>query len=336
MSKYYENPYISLIVPVRNEERYIHGCMESILNQNYDKEKFEVIVVDGMSTDRTQQIVRQFKKKHSNIKLLKNPVKSTPSALNLSLRSAKGEIIVRVDGHAEIEYDYLTQCINFLHLTGADCVCGVIKSVQTNIIGKAIALGMSSVFGVGNARFRTSGREGFVDTGAFLAYRREVFERNGVFSESCIGCEDDEFHHRLRSKGGRIFFTPKIQSKYFTRSNYRDLFKQYFRYGYGKVTVFKLHPPMMQWRQAIPPLFVLGFVLSLLLYPLAGIAVLFLPIIYFMLSLATTTVICRRDGWRHFLFLPPVFLCLHFGYGSGFILGVLGFCFREILVVLKA
>ncbi len=329
------NPYISIIIPIRNEEKYIYQCLKSITNQKYDKKGFEVLVIDGISTDRTTEIVEQFVREYSNIKMLMNPAKIPATALNIGVRAAKGNVIIRVDGHAVIAADYIAQCVKYLHSTGAECVCGWIKSTQTNRKGQAIALGMSNVFGVGNARFRTNGREGYVDTGAFLAYRREVFDRTGLFYENLVGCEDEEFHYRLQSKGGKIYFTPKIQSSYYTRSTYQELFKQYFRYGHAKVDILKLNPRMMQFRHFVPPIFVVCFVASLLMSLKVGVIAILFPMGYFVTTFFASALIGKRDGWRYIFFLPMVFYCLHFSYGSGFIIGITKVCLKTISITIK-
>ncbi|TDI83750.1 MAG: glycosyltransferase family 2 protein [Caldithrix sp.] len=321
---------ISVIVPIRDEEKYIRQCLVALQAQDYPHESYEVIVVDGLSDDATPTIVKSFCSSNSNFRMLENVHRIPATGLNIGIRAAKAKVIVRVDGHAVVETDYLTQCLNYLQQTEADCVCGLIKTIQTTTKGTAIALSMSSFFGVGNARFRISGKEGYVDTGAFLAYRREIFDRIGFFDEDLIGCEDDEFHYRLRSKGGRIFFTPKIQSKYYSRSSYRELFKQYFRYGLGKVNVLKRHLRMMQLRQFVPPVLVGIFILSVLLFLFVSPVFLFIPSLYITACLFAAVAISKKNGWKYLIFLLPVFCCLHFGYGLGFISGLLKLSLKPV------
>jgi len=203
-------PFVTVIVPERNEEKFITRCLESILHQDYGPEYFEVIVVDGISTDKTCEIIRHLQHEHGNLHLLDNPRRIVPTVLNLGLQRAQGEIIIRVDGHATIAPDYISRCVEMLAETNADCVGGPINSISENADGRAIALAMSSKFGVGNSRFRVAdGYEGYVDTLAFGAYKRSVFERIGFFDEELVRCQDDEFNYRLIKNGGKIFMTPK-------------------------------------------------------------------------------------------------------------------------------
>jgi GT2 family glycosyltransferase len=272
--------------------------------------------------------VQEFVSKHYGVRLLDNPNKTAPYALNIGLQHATGDVIIRVDGHATIEKDYLTQCVDYLQRTGADCVGGVIVSVNETFIGKAIALGMSSPFGVGNARFRTSGKEGFVDCLAFGAYKREVFDRIGNFDEELTRCQDDDFNYRLRQFGGRIFFTPRIRSKYYPRSNLGQVWRQYFGYGLWKIRVLQKHFKRMQPRQFVPP----GFVLSLLTTGVLGMFLrdvlwifLFIALAYIVATVCAALSISRKKGAKYFAILPAVFFTLHTSYGLGFLLGVFRF-----------
>lgn len=322
-------PFVTVIVPERNEEKFITRCLESILQQDYGPEYFEVVVVDGISTDKTCEIVQHLQGQHDNLHLLENPRRIVPTALNLGLQRAQGEIIIRVDGHATIAPDYISRCVEKLEETKADCVGGPINSISENADGRAIALAMSSKFGVGNSRFRVSdGYEGYVDTLAFGAYKRSVFERIGFFEEELVRCQDDEFNYRLLKHGGKIFMTPKISSCYFPRTNLKKLWRQYYEYGVWKIRVLQKHPSVMQPRQFVPPLFVLALTL------LAGFSIFALPI---RLALAgvlalygMTAVTCAMSLWWSnencaFRVLLAAFPILHLSYGAGFLFGLLKF-----------
>ena len=266
--------------------------------------------------------------RHDNIKLIDNQAKIVPSALNIGIAAAKGDVIIRVDGHAWLDRDYLNQCVKYLQITKADCVGGPIESVNNTFIGKAIALAMSSPFGVGNAKFRYTKEEGYVDTNAFGAYQKEVFEKVGLFDEQLVRCQDDEFNYRLRKFGGRIFLTPKIRSYYYPRSSLKKLWQQYFQYGFWKVRVLQKHFAMMQPRQFVPPLFVLSLVgagvLGLFFNTINQLFILIF-ISYFLASTFTSSRICLKQGWQYFPVLPICFGILHFGYGIGFLIGLIKF-----------
>lgn len=322
-------PFVTVIVPERNEEKFISRCLESILHQDYGNQNFEVIVVDGLSTDNTGEIIRGLQREHGNLHLLDNPRRIVPTALNLGLQRARGEIIIRVDGHATIAPDYITRCVEMLEATKADCVGGPINSISEDAGGRAIALAMSSKFGVGNSRFRVAdGYEGYVDTLAFGAYKRSVFERIGFFDEELVRCQDDEFNYRLIKNGGKIFMTPKISSCYFPRTNLKKLWRQYYEYGMWKIRVLQKHSSVMQPRQFVPPLFVLA--LSLL----TAFSIFALPVraaLAGMLALyALAASSCALSLWASnencaFPVLLAAFPILHISYGSGFLVGLLKF-----------
>jgi cellulose synthase/poly-beta-1,6-N-acetylglucosamine synthase-like glycosyltransferase len=321
-----KQPFISVLAPIRNEEHTIKECIDSILNQDYSPDKMEILVIDGVSTDTTRDIINQLAP--SRLRVLTNPRKTVPHALNTGLERAKGDIIVRVDGHATLEPDYLSRCVDHLQRTGADCVGGVILSKNSTLTGRAIALAMSSPFGVGNARFRTSGKAGFVDTLAFGAYRKPVFEQLGVFDEELTRCQDDEFNYRLRKAGGSIYFTPEIRSHYTPRSSLLKLWKQYFQYGLYKVRVLQKHLRMMQLRQFVPPLFVMGLfgsLLASLVYPLFWGCFGLVVTSYVCVNLFFTIKIAWRKGIIIGLYLPLIFLILHTSYGLGFLTGLFKF-----------
>jgi succinoglycan biosynthesis protein ExoA len=272
-------PFVSVIVPMRNEERYIGGCLRGLAAQDYPRDRFEVLVVDGDSTDGSRRVVEEIARETGlHVRLLSNRRRSTPCGLNVGIAQARGEIIARVDAHAQAEPSFLAESVAALRESGADVVGGPIRSAGAGLVGGAIALAMSSPFGVGNAAFRYSREEQFTDTVPFPAYRRSVFDRIGPFAEDIEWGEDDEFHYRLGDAGGRILLTPRIASTYFTRSSLASVARQYFRYGRVKVEVLRRHPRRMRVRQLVPGAFVLGLAITGSLATLRG---------RFMLPLAT-------------------------------------------------
>jgi len=321
-------PFVSIIVPVRNEEKFITRCLDSIMSQDYGHRFFEVVIVDGVSTDKTREIIQNFQRQYGNLILLSNPQRFIPVALNLALPRAKGEIIIRVDGHATIAPDYISQCVNVLESTRADCVGGAIASTHENENGRAIALAMSSHFGIGNARFRLSGYEGYVDTLAFGAYQRSVFDRIGIFDEEFIGCEDDEFNYRLIKNGGKIYLSPQINSRYFPRADLQRLWQQYFKYGLWKIRVLQRHAAVMQLRQFIPPLFVftlLFLTLASIFVPFARLLLAGVNSLYAFSALGCAAKLWRRAPNCSFPILLAAFPVLHISYGLGFLCGFIKF-----------
>ncbi|PKL80282.1 MAG: glycosyltransferase family 2 protein [Candidatus Melainabacteria bacterium HGW-Melainabacteria-1] len=316
-------PLISIIVPIRNEAAYISRCLNSLAAQDYPQDRLEVLIVDGRSDDGTQSIVAAFAAQRDWIRLLDNPEQTAPYAMNYGLDAARGEIIVRVDGHCELAPDYLRTAVRLLAETGAACVGGPLISLGDSDRAQAIALAMSSPFGVGNAKFRYADQAGWVDTLAFGAYQRNVFETVGRFNPELTRNQDDEFNWRLRAAGLRIWLSPELKSVYYTRGSYRQLWRQYYQYGFWKIRVIREHPGSVQARHLIPAGFVLALGLSLLglgnrrtrALPLAVLGPYALGAMSFGLRR------CRRQS----KYLPAVlaaFPVLHLGYGFGFLAGL--------------
>jgi succinoglycan biosynthesis protein ExoA len=324
----FELPVVSLILAVRNEEKFIARTLTAVVGQSYPPNRMEVIIADGMSADGTRETVKTFQDTSRNIILIENPGKIVATGLNAALRQARGDIIVRVDGHTIIAPDYVEQCVTALSRTAADNVGGRMHAAGEGITGDAIALATSSPFGVGGARFHYSEKEEWVDTVYLGAWRREVFERIGLFDEEQRRNQDDEFNYRLGARGGKILLTPAIKSTYYCRRSLRSLWTQYFEYGFWKVRVLQKHPKQMRPRQFIPALFVISL-------GLAGVAGLFLPVgrdllaatlsAYGIANIAVSIITALRKGVRHFLLLPLVFGVLHFSYGVGFLAGLVKF-----------
>lgn len=317
-------PFVSVIVPVRNEERHIERCLAALGEQTYPRGRFEVIVVDGESTDRTRPLVERFIAESTvNVRLLSNPARRTAPALNLGIDAARGDIVIRVDGHCVVAPDFIEESVAALEWSGADCVGGPITSEGEGFWGRAIAVAMSSRFGVGGAAFRVSAREQWTDTVAFGAYRRSLFDALGPFREDLDGGEDDEFNYRLLSAGGRILMTPSIRSTYMVRSSLGAVLRQYARYGRAKAAVLAAHPEQTRPRQLAPPAFVAALTVTAALAltgsrrPLAALLG-----SYGVASAAATVVEGRRCGLPSALALPFAFAALHLGYGAGFFAGL--------------
>jgi succinoglycan biosynthesis protein ExoA len=319
-----ELPLVSAIVAMRNEEAFIEKCLDSLAEQDYPTDLLEVLVVDGRSTDRSREIVSAMQQSMPNLRLLDNEKRISPAAFNIGIREARGEVLTIIGAHSYLASDYVSRCVEYLSKTGADCVGGPIETIGETDTAKAIALAMSSPFGVGDALFRYSDREQFVDTLAFGAYRRDIFERVGFFDEELVGSEDDEFNYRLRSQGGKLFLTPAIRSFYYGRSSFRALLRQYFSYGRGKVRVMRRHPGQARLRHFIPALFVLSLLISGILALISPWFALLLAVIvgcYVLASLLVAFSIARGEGWRYLPLLLAAFACLHLSYGAGFLWG---------------
>ncbi len=320
------NKSVSIVIPCRNERVYIAPCIQSILDSRYPNELLEILVCDGMSDDGTREIIQSFESK-SNVRILNNTDRTTPHALNLGISSSKSDIVIILGAHAEIHPDYVRLCVETLEKQPeAGCVGGLLETVSEDIRTAAIAKAMSSTFGVGNAHFRTGANEGWVDTVAFGAYRREVFDKSGLFDEVLVRNQDDEFNYRILQDGFKIYLQPAIQAKYFVRSSFQKLFKQYRQYGYWKVYVNRKHGAVTTIRQLAPPLFVL-FLLSVipawLLHPYLGIAHASLLVIYMIASFRSAAK--QSENFNELLRICLAYYTLHFSYGLGYLEGFFDF-----------
>src|SRR6185312_682508 len=209
-----DRPSVTVIMPIRNEAAFIARSLGAVLDQDYPADRMQVLVADGMSDDATRAIVEE---------IADNPGGVVPTGFNAALSRARGEIIVRVDGHTIIADDYVSACVTALGESGADTVGGRMDAQGRGRIGEVIALATSSRFGVGNAQFHYASGEHWVDSVYMGAWRREVFDRVGGFDPEMVRNQDDEFNYRLRAAGGRILLTDRIRSRYYSRASLRTL-----------------------------------------------------------------------------------------------------------------
>jgi len=318
-------PTVSVIVCIRNEERYIGRCLQSIVQQDYPPDRLEILVIDGKSEDNTREIVNEFRDQDPRIELLDNPRRIVSTAMNIGIRCASGEVIVRVDGHCFLEPDYVRQCVHYLAQAGAANVGGLMRPKGENYTGEAIAIAMSSPFGVGDSKYHYAEREQYVDTVYLGAFPRRVFDQVGLFDEGLSRNQDYELNYRLRAAGGKIFLTPAIKSWYITRGSLPQLCKQYFQYGSWKIAVLRKHPRSLRFRQTVPPALVLTLIVSGLLGLFSQLsAYLFLSVLsaYFASSLLSSLCRARKKGWKCLPVLPLIFASMHLSWGLGFLWGL--------------
>jgi glycosyltransferase involved in cell wall biosynthesis len=321
-------PFVSIIIPCRNEEKFIEKCLESILNQDYPKEKMEVLVVDGMSEDKTREIIKNFQFSNPNfqLRLLDNPKKFTPFAFNIGIKEAKGEIIMLAGAHATYEKDYVSKCVKYLKEYNADCVGGNMITLpqEDTFIGRGIALVLSHPFGVGKSTFRRGSKEPkWVNTVFAGCYKREVFDKIGFFNENLIKGQDAEFNLRLRKSGGKILLHPEIKSYYYARSKLNFSFlKFYFWEGFWAVYPVKFVGKnfIALWR-LIPCIFISSLIITSglpFLSPIFKWFFVFIIGIYAFFNLCSSLQIAfsQRD-FRYFFILPFIFAIIHFSYGFG-------------------
>jgi len=319
-------PSVSVIVPCRNEERYIARCLDSIAATDYPRERLEVLAVDGVSEDRTRAIVADYGARYPFIRLLDNPGRIPPTAVNTGIRAARGEILVRVDAHGVYPPNYIPALVAALEQTGADSVGGVLVTLPANdtAIAQGIAIAMSHPFGVGNSYFRVGVREPrWVDTIAFFCCRRETFDRVGLFDETLARDEDSEFNGRLIQAGGRILLVPHVTAQYYARDSLWQLARMYHQYGYSKPLVARKLGRVTTVRQLVPAGFVTALAAATLALPWVpgAAALLVAAVVPYLVAVAACAIGAglRRGGLRTVAALGLAFPIVHFSYGLGFL-----------------
>jgi len=321
---------VSIICPVYNEERFIDRCILSIIAQDYPKESLEVLFIDGRSTDKTRELVEKYTKEHPYIRLLDNPQQVVPYALNKGVEESTGEVVMRIDGHCAYPTNYVSELVRYLYELDADNVGGVWNTQPANdtAICQAIALASSHPFGVGGSMHKIGASEIMeTDTVPFGCYKREVFEKTGLFDNDLVRNQDDEFNGRLLNKGGKIFLIPQVIINYTARDTIRKMRKMYYQYGLYKPLVNKKLGAPATIRQFFPLLFLIGLVAGGLLsifslwIRYAYLAVLALYLIIGLVVGSMGAIRTRKPVMA--LLMPWVFLNIHLSYGWGYLMGII-------------
>lgn len=313
------------MVPLRDEAPAIARCLEAILGQDYPRDRMEIIVADGGSSDGSRAVVERLQGRAPQLRLIDNPERIVPTALNRALRVARGSVIVRVDARTVIAPDYVRAAVDTLERSGADVVGGPMRPVGGGPIGDAVAAATSSRFGIGNAYFHYGREEREADSVYMGVFRRALFDTVGGFDEEMVCNQDDEFTYRVRRAGGRIVMSPRLRSAYQNRTTLRGLGRQYARYGLYKVRVLQKHPQVMSWRHAVPPLFVAALGTAAALAPLGEAwswAVLVVGAVYGAALVAASTLVAREHEWRMLPGLLVTFITLHVAWGTGVLWGL--------------
>jgi succinoglycan biosynthesis protein ExoA len=312
-------PLVTVVMPIRNEEAFIARSLGAVLAQDYPHELLEILVADGMSDDRTLDVLQSLNGA-GRIRVISNARRIQAAGLNEAISQASGDIIIRVDGHTVIAPDYIRQCVNALQSTGAQNVGGPMDPVGITMMGKAIAAAGKSAFAVPSA-FHISRQAQYTDTVYLGAWPRQVFEQVGLYSEDVGVNEDYELNYRIRKAGGKIYFSPAIRSQYFGRQTIGALARQYFRYGRSKVKMLRIHPESLRLRQAVAPVLVAGIIAGV---PLAIFSPLLLSLwLLGLLAYAALTVffsfqVAMRTDCRLFWRMPIIYVTIHVSWGTGF------------------
>jgi GT2 family glycosyltransferase len=286
-------------------------------------EDAEVIIADGMSEDRTRRIVSEIAKEASNLRLVDNPSGTTPSAMNRGIKASRGKYVAILGAHTQYAPDYLRTCVELLDThPDASCVGGPIVSKGRSLFGQAVATAMSHPVGIGNARHRHPNYEGYAEGACFPMFRKEVFEKVGLYDEALLRNQDDELNYRLAKYGEKVFISPRARCTYFVRETPIQLFKQYFHYGFWRVAVLRKHRMPASLRQLAPPVFMcLMLVLAIVGMALPGwwkASAIALPVIYGTTLIGAGTGEVKRSGWGVAFLFPIAAGIMHSAYAAGF------------------
>ncbi len=324
-------PSISIIVPCYNEEATIGLLLNAILQQTYPRPEMEVIIAEGLSEDRTRDVIAAFQQAHPDLQMQiqENACRTIPAGLNLAAAAARGEIIIRLDAHSIPIPEYVERCVADLQ-AGKGAVVGGVWSIRAGgkgFVAEGIALAARHPLGVGDAMYRLQASEAAVDTVPFGAFRRSTFQQMGGFDEGLLTNEDYEFNTRVRQRGNVVWLDPQIRSTYIARPSLSALAAQYWRYGYWKLKMLQQHPGSVRWRQALPPVFVASLLILGLLSTFLPLArfLLLAEVVLYALALAAAGVQAAVRVRRP-LVMPALMLAIatmHLAWGCGFLWSVL-------------
>jgi glycosyltransferase involved in cell wall biosynthesis len=321
-------PLVTIAIPCLDEERYIGACLEDVFAQDYPAERLEVLVGDGMSTDRTREILSAIDaRRPGRIRVIDNPRRLQAAAMNAMIAAARGEIVIRMDVHARYATDYVSQCVAVLGETGADNVGGAQRAIAESWFQRALTAALDSPLGVGGAAYRDAEREGFVDTVFLGAFRRSVVERVGGYDDHAITNEDAELNQRILASGGKIFLSRKIVVHYFPRDSFSALARQYYKYGRGRARTLLKHRRFETPRPAIPFAMVVSGAAILAIPSLRRIAPLAFGL-YGAAAVVEAVRVSRRGGLALTPLVAAIFPVLHVAHGVGFAAGLARYVLR--------
>lgn len=321
--------FVSVIVPCRNERRFIAALVESLAANDYPSDRREILVIDGMSDDGTRDVLRELHGRHPELRVLDNPERITPAALNRGIEAARGDIIIRADAHAAYPPSYVRLLVEALEATGAGNVGGMKRFVAggPGPMAEAIALALGHPFGSGGARYRRPTSEIIaVDTVPFGCFPRRVFERVGLFDPELVRNQDDEFNARLLRAGERVLLVPGVQVDFFARTSLRLLWRMHSQYGLFKPLVVRKLGGLPTLRQLAPAGFLLALVAAaaaaILAPPVGRPLLLALAGVYLAASVVVSFSTALRTRRLAACLMPLAFAAMHFGYASGYLAGL--------------
>ena len=324
-------PKVSVIVPCYNEQSTICLLLKALREQTFPRADMEVVIADGLSTDGTRDAIAAFQRDFPDlcVRVVDNARRIIPAGANRAIEAARGEIIIRLDGHSTPYPDYVERCVR-AHEEGRGANVGGVWEIRPGAdtwIARSIAVAAAHPLGVGDALYRHAKHAAEVDTVPFGSFRRALVEQVGYFDETLLTNEDYEFNTRVRKRGGRIWLDPSIRSVYFARSTFLELIRQYWRYGFWKWRMLRRYPDTLRWRQALPPLFVLSLVILGILslfVPLAGILLAGELVLYFSIMILAGVRLAFQHGQAYMIAgLPLAIAAMHLSWGSGFLWSIL-------------
>jgi cellulose synthase/poly-beta-1,6-N-acetylglucosamine synthase-like glycosyltransferase len=317
-------PFVSVVIPILNEERHIRDCLESVIAQDYPADRIEVIVADGGSTDMTRDIVAAMAAGDARIRLVDNPAGDQAAGLNQAIAASQGEIVARLDGHAAWRSWHLSRCVELLSTPSVVNVGGAMEAVGETTLGKALALATRSPLGIGGARYRYANEQLETDTVFLGCFRRDAVDAVGGYDESLAPHEDYELNLRLRSAGGTIVFSPDIPTTYWTRGTWGSLLRQFFAYGRAKAVASRRNPAVIRPYHLAPPLLVGALPVLAVATARRRRGALLAALVVYGATCAVGAVIV---GWGApagvRVRLPFVFPAMHIAWGLGFWRGLL-------------
>ena len=319
-------PLVTVAIPCLDEENYIEACIGAVQAQAWPRDRLEILVADGMSVDATREILGRLAAADSRIRLLDNPARIQAAGLNECIRLARGDVVVRMDVHADYAPDFVQKCVAVLERTGADNVGGAARPKAKTFFQRCVAAALTSPLGIGGSKYRKADEEGFVESVWPGAFDRRVFERVGMFDPKAITNEDAELNQRILESGGRVYMSREIVSHYYPRESMRALARQYFKYGQGRARTLLKHRKLRSIRPALPFLGLVGeaIVLGVAPWQIGGLSIMG----YALATGAEAVRVGRGEGLAAIPVVWAIFPVLHASHGAGFAAGLVKYIVR--------
>ncbi len=324
MEKNSKPPFVSVVVALKNEMGFIDKCLESLLNQSYDKSAYEILFYDGNSTDGTREYLDSVAKSNAQIKVFNNPREVAAAGWNLGFSQSEGKYVVMMGGHTFVDPDFIRKNVEILEKDNVCCSGGKVTAIGEDTKSQAIAMAFNHPFGVGDARYRYAKEKCEVETVNYGMYRKSVVDQVGPINEAIKRGEDWEYNYRVVRKFGKMIYSPEIKAHYFSRSGFRKLWKRQYDAGKYKLEIIRDYPGSLLVRHFIPFLFALAFIILpvVTVFGLNPIILSGFAGIYLLANLSFSFILSLQNGLKYFFYLCWSFFVMQFAYGLGFMLGL--------------